>query len=493
MSGNIQILSETGEILIGARRLRCEIGTDASISLLGRRVTPLTLAERQHLMSVFRSTGDRGHRSLARLFALASVTPPLSSGPLSSGSKVFDAGSSEALLSEADATAALEAIALHLAGASQAGSLDRTALLVSRALGDTGFASVTALEADQLADSLARSILGLAQGQFSSSFDGDSEGWTSIQFTEPSGPRPGSTNAGSPEAGLSEIAAIRDDLASMLLQRATAELEAEVGAALVEVPLTVGGRAGEADGTGSGGLTRAGVGLPPPGGDQPRQAAFAAVTDGGPANPAPPFAAGTPWGTSVETAAFATATAQEAATAFGPPSAQGMSARWAADPPAASAEDAYSGSLGFGLPSPASLVGSLVPIPSGDALGAATDLISRWDGRSRFDSVSGAPGRLADEVARVLERANPGFTPPRMPGRSSGSVPFGDSSHESTAASDIEGWMAPIGARLAGAAQSGASTTAGDRSHSTPGTSMTDLNAIAESLQRSADRRGLPR
>lgn len=212
-----------GELRVGGTLFRCAAAPSGGLVVEGRSVTPISLGDRDRLVALCGGGDDNRASSLARLVGDAAT--------LASEPSRDDADS--------EVRAALEAVALHLAGAELAGALAATTLLLARSVGGFGesVATLPALEADRLAAALAASLRPPGRGVASDDDGADEAGWTTITFEAPeptSGPAPASPSA-YPATG---PAAVRDRLAASLLAR-DRPIDAELAALLIDaVPAT---------------------------------------------------------------------------------------------------------------------------------------------------------------------------------------------------------------------------------------------------------------
>ncbi|MET0662499.1 MAG: hypothetical protein ABWZ42_05140 [Ilumatobacteraceae bacterium] len=210
MTTSIQLLS-SGEIMVGDTTFAGGPIAEGGLSVAGHDVWPITLRERNQLLAL--ATDDERGRQVARLI-----------GEAATHRASVDASSGE----DADVRNAIEAVALHLAGASATGALARTTLLVARSMGDSA-AAVTAWEADRLADALADMLTGPATGAAIGIVPSADDGWTTIRYASPSSALPDDAASD----GAHGVAAVRDRLAALLIARDEQPLDAELVDALM--------------------------------------------------------------------------------------------------------------------------------------------------------------------------------------------------------------------------------------------------------------------
>lgn len=173
MSGPVRLLAGDGQVRVGAATFPGGPLPDGRVGLLGVALRRLGLTERDQLVAL----AEDDARTLARL--------------------VGGAACDTALPDDDRAAAAIEAVALDLAGATHDGPLARTRVLAARA----GATSLAASDADDLADELARAVE-------------QDDGWTRLVL------------AGGPDDEAGEPAEVRDRLARALLDRARQPLDA---------------------------------------------------------------------------------------------------------------------------------------------------------------------------------------------------------------------------------------------------------------------------
>ena len=197
MTISIQLLTAKEEIMVGDTSFPCRATTGGGLSVAGHEVRSITLGERNQLLALTTGADRRGQ--------VATLVREAATGSLDAST-------------DRDVVDAIEAVALHLAGASLVGSLARTTLLVGRSMGDAA-AGIAALEADRLADAI-EDALALPNRT--------SAGWTTISYpSSASGP---SSSTG-PEAGRS-VASVRDELAALLIERDEEPLSGDLADAL---------------------------------------------------------------------------------------------------------------------------------------------------------------------------------------------------------------------------------------------------------------------
>ncbi len=184
--------------MVGDTSFPCRATTGGGLSVAGHEVRSITLGERNQLLALTTGADRRGQ--------VATLVREAATGPLDAST-------------DRDVVDAIEAVALHLAGASLPGSLARTTLLVGRSMGDAA-AGITALEADRLAEAI-EDALALPHRT--------SAGWTTISY--PSS-EPGSSSTAGPEAGRS-VASVRDELAALLIERDEESLSGDLADALL--------------------------------------------------------------------------------------------------------------------------------------------------------------------------------------------------------------------------------------------------------------------
>ncbi len=253
MSEHIQIRSDTAEIRIGDLVVPLEHVEGESLRLLGQFVRAITLRERDHVMSLAAFAGGAGPtgRDVASLIAKVALATP-SGTSVGSPTAARDAAASSTAnsrgplatlsggavhLSPGAVDTALEAVALHLAGASLVGSLQTTSLLVSRAAGRTGLhCGLTATEADRIAMALAETLL-TDPGQSDEVRSAD-DAWTTIRYGNESPEAPGQAQTATGKFGQlpdpeSSLLRIRDALAANLLARDAEPIDAHLAATLV--------------------------------------------------------------------------------------------------------------------------------------------------------------------------------------------------------------------------------------------------------------------
>jgi hypothetical protein len=215
----VEVLADA--VQVGTTRYPGGPTPEGGLTAAGHAVRPVTLAERERVLAFVGGIG--GERPAARARRLAQL--------LGEHACPSAAGLDPTL------RAALDALALHLAGAALDGPLVRTTVLLRRFVGQ-GAETMGALAADRLAEQLGARLAA------------DDGGWTTISFAPSAGP-PAETSA-----------AVRDQLAARLLARAALPLEDGVVAALLGDPVPTGEQvspaaAGVAEGA-------AGPGTPPP-------------------------------------------------------------------------------------------------------------------------------------------------------------------------------------------------------------------------------------
>lgn len=199
MTAAIRLLSDRGELMVGDTAFPGGAAPDGGLTVAGHSVVPITLAQREMLVAL--AVGDPHAIRLASLVANAAAGP------------MEDVGDAAVL------RAAVEAVALFLAGAEVPGPLARTSLLVGRVMGPAA-ARVAASEADRIAGALAAELVTPPAGGASD------DGWTSISY-EPA------ATAG-PSGGAAEsVERVRDRLAAQLIARDAVPLGPELLAALL--------------------------------------------------------------------------------------------------------------------------------------------------------------------------------------------------------------------------------------------------------------------
>ncbi|GEK21057.1 hypothetical protein [Cellulomonas xylanilytica] len=175
MSGPVRLLAGDGHVRVGAATFPGGPLPDGRVGLLGVALRRLALAERDQLVAL----AEDDPRALGRL--------------------VGGAASDTELPDDDQAVAAIEAVALDLAGASHDGPLARTRVLTARAVGP-GADGLAATDADDLAAELARAVE-------------QDDGWTRIPLGD----------LWDDESG--EPSEVRDRLARALLDRARQPLD----------------------------------------------------------------------------------------------------------------------------------------------------------------------------------------------------------------------------------------------------------------------------
>ncbi|CAM5780216.1 hypothetical protein [Cellulomonas persica] len=197
-SGAVQLVAD-GEVRVGDVTYPGGLLPDGRATLLGVTVRRLRLAERDRLVSLVAGlvTGADEARTLAGLVLAAAAAP------------------GDALPTHDDDLAAVQAVALHLAGAALDGPLARTRLLAGRSAGAAAD-DLPAADADLLAAELARAVV-------------VDDGWTRLVLD-------GSDSGDGPPR------AVRDRLAAALLARASQPLDPSLARALL------GGSEGVEDG-----------------------------------------------------------------------------------------------------------------------------------------------------------------------------------------------------------------------------------------------------
>ncbi|WP_456788815.1 hypothetical protein [Cellulomonas sp. P5_C5] len=183
MSGPVRLLAGDGRVRVGAATFPGGPLPDGRVALLGVTLRRLGLGERDRLVAL----AEDDARAIARL--------------------VGGAASDVALPADERAAAAVEAVALDLAGASHEGPLARTRVLAARVLGP-GADGLAAADADDLAAELARAVE-------------QDDGWTRLPLS------------GLPDDESAEPAQVRDRLAQTLLDRAREPLDVTLLRALL--------------------------------------------------------------------------------------------------------------------------------------------------------------------------------------------------------------------------------------------------------------------
>ncbi|GEA80888.1 hypothetical protein [Cellulomonas uda] len=186
MGAAVQLVA--GQVRVGDATFPGGLLPDGRVAVLGARLRRLRLRERDDLVALAAElTGPDAVRTLARLVLAAAC------GTGSTG--------------DDETRAALEAVALHLAGAEHEGALVRTRLLATRAAGAAG-GDLAAADADDLAGRLAHAVT-------------DDDGWTRIALD--------------PEAHVAPRTPddVRDHLAAGLLARAGEALDPGLARVLV--------------------------------------------------------------------------------------------------------------------------------------------------------------------------------------------------------------------------------------------------------------------
>lgn len=222
MTPLVQFLASRHEITVGDLTFTGDVALDGRVTIAGRTVRPLTLGEREQLMA--RATGPDRPQEVAHL--------------------VGDAATDGIPDPAAEVRAAVEAVALELAGASMAGPLTRTLLLVARAMGGPSAAvmAMNARDADQLAATLVVALANRTRRQENPTDDG----WTTLAY------HPTRAHTDSP-GDRATAAGTRDRLAARLVARADELLDPDDVAALLGTEATThDGSAVEPDALASG-------------------------------------------------------------------------------------------------------------------------------------------------------------------------------------------------------------------------------------------------
>jgi len=199
-----------GHVRVGGATFPGGPRPDGRIAVLGARVRRLRLGERDELVAL--ACGLRGTDPVAALASwvlAAAVSVDGSAG--TDGLDGLDGLDDER-------AAALAAVALHLAGAGRDGALARTRLLASHGAGAAH--DLAAADADALADELAHA---LTHGTGTAPDDG----WTRIELAVAPAGRTATPDSQTP-------AAVRDRLASALLDRAHAPLDPDLAVRLLQ-------------------------------------------------------------------------------------------------------------------------------------------------------------------------------------------------------------------------------------------------------------------
>lgn len=192
MGGAVELVAG-GEVRVGDARFPGEVLPDGRVVVLGVVLRRLGLAERDRLVRLVAGLvpGPDDARTLAGLVLAAASAP---GRPLPAGGP---------------SRAAVEAVALHLAGAALDGSLARTRLLAARSAGAAAD-DLPAADADALAAGLADAVV-------------DDDGWTRLVLD-------GAVERGGTPGD------VRDRLAGALLARAAEPLEPALARALLLAP-----------------------------------------------------------------------------------------------------------------------------------------------------------------------------------------------------------------------------------------------------------------
>lgn len=208
MTPLVHFLAGRHEIAVGDVAFTGDVALDGRVTIAGTTVRPLTLGEREQLMA--RATGRDRPQEIARHV-----------GDAATDGNVDPAG---------EVRAAVEAVALELAGASMAGPLARTLLLVARAMGGPSAAvmAMNARDADQLAATLGVALANRTRRQENPTDDG----WTTIAYD------PTRAHTDAPGGQAITAAGARDRLAARLVARADELLDPDELAALLGTEAT---------------------------------------------------------------------------------------------------------------------------------------------------------------------------------------------------------------------------------------------------------------
>lgn len=207
MTPLVHFLADRHEIMVGDVTFTGDVALDGRVTIAGRTVRPLTLGERDHLVA--RASGPDRTQEVARFV-----------GDAATDGNPDPAG---------EVRAAVEAVALELAGASMAGPLTRTLLLVARAMGGPSEAvmAMNARDADQLAATLGAALANRTRRQENPTDDG----WTTLAY------HPTRAHTDSP-GDRATAAGTRDRLAARLVARADELLDPDDVAALLGTEAT---------------------------------------------------------------------------------------------------------------------------------------------------------------------------------------------------------------------------------------------------------------
>lgn len=199
----IHYLVDRHEIRVGDVTFTGDVALDGRVTIDGHVVRPLTLAEREHVLA--RTSGPDRVDQIVRL--VGDTAAPSEADPGS------------------DVRAAMDAVALDLAGASVGGPLARTLLLVARAMGgpSTAVMAMSARDADDLASTLGATWAN--PGPTAATVTED--GWTTITY--PAVPH---ADIDTP-AVTSNPASVRQRLAARLIARAEQPLDPDEASALL--------------------------------------------------------------------------------------------------------------------------------------------------------------------------------------------------------------------------------------------------------------------
>lgn len=195
MSG-VQIDLGCGTIRVGGASYAGRLTDGGAIDLAGYRVRPVTLTERERLIEVVAGEADAPELCARMVAELAAPDRP-------------DESSSD--------RCAVEALALHLAGAAMTGPLAVSSVLMRRSIGAEAGA-MDAIEADRLSAALAPGLLTTGAPTGASGTDA-SDGWTTIHYD------PGPPDGAPQSDGARDV---RDRLAAALLARAVAAVPGDL-------------------------------------------------------------------------------------------------------------------------------------------------------------------------------------------------------------------------------------------------------------------------
>lgn len=195
-----------GVVHVGGDTFEATVADAAELEVAGRRLRPLTLAERELVIDLVGGAHDDVDAVALTVAKLATVSG--------------DVGSTAERL-------ATEAVALHLAGADMSGALAVSSFVARRSLGAEA-GGVAAIEADRLADAVAR-----VHGE--DAHESGESGWTTISYDGPAA-APGASVL--PRAGPREV---RDEYVRALLGRANASVPTGLARWLLEPDTIAGG------------------------------------------------------------------------------------------------------------------------------------------------------------------------------------------------------------------------------------------------------------